>query len=521
MTLPKRYKAKIIDLRTGERNVIINEREALQEDLKAFDRVKIKIHDRSVTAMLYLSEKLAEKGNIWIVSKLAEEAQIKDGDEVEISLAPKPESITYIKKKMKGEALAKEEVTTIVRDLVEGNIGNLEILSFAMAEKYVGMSLDEVEYLTRALVETGEVLNFDAPVYGKHSIGGIPGNKVSLLIVPIVAASGLLIPKTSSRAITSASGTADTMEILADVEFDAAELMEIAKKTGGAIVWGGMLNLAPGDDAIVRVENVMGIDPEPQMLSSIMAKKMATGVKNLVLDIPTGKGSKVETIEEATALANKFMELGRRLGIQIECGLTYGDQPVGHTVGPALEAKEALKALMGDGPSSLIEKSVSLAGLLLEMGGVASIGRGYEIAKDILIDRRAYLKMKEIIEVQGGDPEIMPENIPLGDHRYSIYAPVDGYITSVDNTVITAIARAAGAPKDRGAGLIINAKRGYKVKKGDKIMEIYAERNIKLQDAVDLLRRKSPIVIEGMLLKVIPEKKIIKGIDYHSELGIG
>ncbi len=519
MTPPKRYKVKIIDLRTGERNVIISKKEALQEDLKAFDRVKIRIGDRSVTAILYLSDKLAEEGTIRIVSELAEEAQMRDGDEVEVNLAPKPESTNHIKRKMEGEVLTKEEITTIVKDVVEGNIGTLEILSFAMAEKYVGMSLDEVEYLTRALVETGEALSFDVPVYGKHSIGGIPGNKVSLLIVPIVAASGLLIPKTSSRAITSASGTADTMEVLADVEFDASDLMEIAKKTGGAIVWGGMLNLAPGDDAIVRVENVMGIDPEPQMLASIMAKKMATGIKNLVLDIPTGKGSKVETIEEATGLANKFMELGGRLGIQVECGLTYGDQPVGHTVGPALEAKEALKALMGDGPSSLIEKSVSLAGLLLEMGGIASIGRGYEVAEDILRDRRAYRKMKEIIEAQGGDAEIVPEDIPLGDHRYPIYAPVDGYITSVDNTAITAIAKAAGAPKDKGAGLVIDAKRGYKVKKGDKIMEIYAERSVKLQDAVNHLRRKSPLVIEGMLLKVIPEKKIIKGIDYYSELG--
>lgn len=424
-------------------------------------------------------------------------------------MAPRPLAISFIKKKMRGEELSKEEIRKIVEDIVYGNIGPLETLAFAMTEYFVGLSLDETEYLTRSLAELGETLDFEEPVYDKHSIGGVPGNKVSLMIVPIVAASGLLIPKTASRAITSPAGTADTMEVLANVEFKASEIKEIVRKTKGCIVWGGMLNIAPGDDLIIRVEYPIGLDPKPQMIASIMAKKMAIGVTNLVLDIPVGKGAKVETMEEAEELSTTFIEMGRRLGINVRCGITYGEQPVGHAVGPALEAREALRALMGEGPASLIEKSLSLAGLLLEMGGVAPVGGGYHAAKDLWKRGKAYKKMREIIEAQGGNPNVKPDEIPLGEHIHVVYSPVDGFVTKVDNIAIREIARAAGAPKDKGAGVLLHAKRGYKVRKGDKLMEIYAERSTKLHDAVKILNKRIPIVVEGMLLKVISRGELL------------
>lgn len=500
-----RFKAKVIDLFSRERAVVVSSKDAENADLRSFDRVKLTADETTITAMLYLSDKLTQDGTIRVSQELASDAGITDGDIVSVALAPRPQSVTLIKRKMTGATLSKADMGTIIQDIVLGNIGPMETLAFAMAQKYVGMNDDETEFLTRALVDTGDTLEFDSPAYDKHSIGGVPGNKVSLLIVPIVASAGLLIPKTSSRAITSPTGTADTMEVLAQVEFTASELKEIARKTNGAIAWGGMLNLAPGDDMIIRAESVVGIDPESQMLASILAKKMAAGVRNLVLDIPTGKGAKVETMEEAVSLANRFIDLGRRLGIQVRCGVTYGGQPIGHAIGPALEAKEALEALTGDGPSSLIEKSVSISGLILEMGGTAPAGRGYEVAREILKSGRAFDKMKEIIEAQGGDSRVKPEEITVGDHRHALYAPVDGYVTSVENRVLTEMGRAAGAPRDKGAGVVLHVKRGHKVRKDQKMLEIYAERSVKLQDAVNVLRRESPLIIEGMLLRTVPE----------------
>ncbi|MEM3621077.1 MAG: AMP phosphorylase [Candidatus Methanomethyliaceae archaeon] len=507
-------KAKIIDITTGEKSVVLNEQDARGMMLRIHDRVRLSKGGANVLARIDISDRIVCRievssglvcpGEVGIYRDLLKDFPVSEGEEVEISPAPTPPSVEYIRKKMRGQTLTKGEITQIVKDTVTHSLSQLEVAAFLMAEEYVGMNMDEIESLTRAMVETGNTIDFGEPVVDKHSIGGVPGNKVTLLIVPIVAAAGLKIPKTSSRAITSPSGTADTMEVLAPVEFSVGELRRLLQKTGGYIAWGGSLNLAPADDLFIRVEHPLSIDPRPQMLASIMAKKLAVGVSTLVLDIPTGRGAKVESFEEARKLANEFIELGSRLGIRVRCGLTYGGQPVGHTVGPALEAKEALETLMGRGPNSLIEKSTALAGTLFEMTGLAPRGGGQDMAKEILRSGKAYQKFREIIENQGGNPNIKPDEIPLGEKRYILAAPTDGYVSSINNSAINAIAKAAGAPLDKGAGVKLYAKMGYAVKKGDPVVEIYAERESKLKEALGVASRNPPFMIEGMLLEEVP-----------------
>jgi len=295
------------------------------------------------------------------------------------------------------------------------------------------------------------------------------------------------------------------MSVLAPVEFSAQELKKIVSKISGAIVWGGGLNLAPADDAFITVEHPLQLDPEPQMIASILAKKLAVGTDFLVLDIPTGEGTKISGSEEARRLGNRFIDLGAKLGIRIRCGVTYGGQPVGHAVGPALEAREALQTLEGSGPTSLVEKSTALAGMLLEMAGKASKGNGQGMAKEILESGRALKKMKEIIEAQGGDPSIKSEQIEIGTYKQTVTAPADGYATHVSNAAITQIARATGAPRERGSGVVLYLKRGHKVSKGEPILDIYAERETKLEQAYSLVAKLQPVTIEGMLLEEIPE----------------
>jgi len=500
-----KLKVKLLDIIAGKQTVILNSGDAETIGVHVHDRVKVRSNQAHITAIVQVTTTFIAPGQIGIMKDIAEKLRVKDEDYVTIKLASYPESLEYIRKKLKGTTLSKDEIFAIVKDVVEGNLSDLEIAAYLLAEQFYGMNMGEIEYMTRAMADVGEKIDFEEPVYDKHSIGGVPGNKVSLLIVPIVAAAGLLIPKTSSKAITSPAGTADTMEVLAPVKFTAEELKEIVKKVRGAIIWGGGLNIAPADDIFIRVEYPLAIDPESQMLASIMSKKLAVGVDFLVLDIPTGKEAKVETMNEARALARKFVELGERLGIHVECGITYGGQPVGHVVGPALEAKEALLALQGKGPTSLIEKSTALAGILLELGGLALRGKGKDVAMDILTSGKALEKMREIIEAQGGDPNIKPEDIPIGEHRVRIEAPCDGYITDVSNESIKKIARAAGAPIDKGAGIILYGKRGYKVKRGDPILEICAEREAKLSEAYALAMKLQPVTVEGMLLHRIPE----------------
>ncbi|MBM5806046.1 MAG: AMP phosphorylase [Candidatus Verstraetearchaeota archaeon] len=498
------YKVRMIDIDTGEKSVIMNEQDAKGLMLRVHDRVMLTKGSSKVVARVDISDTVVRGGEVGIYADLRPVLPVAEGEKIELTVAPTPPSVDYIRKKMRGEKLTKTEISRIVKDTISHSLSELEIAAFLMAEEYVGMDMDEIEDLTRAMVESGNVIDFGESVVDKHSIGGVPGNKVTLLIVPIVAAAGLKIPKTSSRAITSPSGTADTMEVLAPVEFGVDELKLLLQKVGGYIAWGGSLNLAPADDLFIRIEHPLSIDPKSQMLASIMAKKMAVGASTLVLDIPTGKGAKVENFEDARRLGNEFIDLGSRLGIKVRCGITYGGQPVGHTVGPALEAKEALETLMDKGPNSLIEKSTSLAGMLFEMNGMAVKGNGQAIAKDILRSGRAHAKMQEIIERQGGDPKIKPDDIRLGDKRFVITAPTDGYVSVISNSAISAIAKAAGAPVDKGAGVRLYAKMGYAVKKGDPVIEIFAEREQRLREAQSVASLKPPFMIEGMLLEELP-----------------
>ncbi|MGC9191653.1 MAG: AMP phosphorylase [Conexivisphaera sp.] len=495
--------ARVLDIE-GEWSALLNHRDAKALGVGLHDRISISSGKGSISVFAELTGTMVQPGQIGIYRDIADSLGVRDGEELDVEVAPTPLSVLHIRKKLRGSSLSKDEIYSVISDVVSRRLSNLEVAGLLFAEQFVGMSLDEIESLTRAMVDTGERLELPGRVVDKHSIGGVPGNKISLLVVPIIAASGLTIPKTSSRAVTSPSGTADTMEVLANVEFTLEELRRIVTRVGGCIVWGGSLNIAPADDLIIRVEYPLRIDPLPQMVASIMAKKMAVGAKHVVLDIPVGRGTKAETTEEGERIARLFSELGKRLGIRVRAALTYGGQPVGRAVGPALEAREALSALIDPQhyiSRSLIEKSVGVAGLLLEDAGVAPPGRGYEVAKEILYSGRAYSKFREILEAQGGNPNVRPEEVPVGDKVHVIEAPADGFVTYVDNDAIAETARAAGAPRDRGAGVVLRAKVGHVVRKGEALMEIYAERSTKLQEALSIVAARPPLIVEGMILE--------------------
>jgi AMP phosphorylase len=397
-------------------------------------------------------------------------------------------------------------MATIVKDVVERHLSEVEIAGFLTALNINGLSMGESEALSKAMVETGETISFgEPPILDKHSIGGIPGDKTSLLIVPIVAAAGFTIPKTSSRAVTSPAGTADRVETLCPVNLTISEIREVVKKTKGCLVWGGTLDLAPADDLFIQVEYPLGIDP--LLLPSIMSKKKAIGATHVVIDIPTGSGAKIKAMKEAYTLASDFVELGKRLGITIQCALTFGEQPLGFAMGPALEAREALSTLMGDGPADLKEKATSIAGMLLDIVGVEE---GRQKAENILKSGKAENKLREIIEVQGGNPRVKPDEIPVGDKKAEIIANNDGRVLWISTENIVQIAREAGAPREKGAGIVITAKLGDLVRKDDILFEIYAERNSKLTSALELAKKLQSYVLrkteEKMLIDQVPAK---------------
>ncbi|MFQ6105448.1 MAG: AMP phosphorylase, partial [Candidatus Hydrothermarchaeaceae archaeon] len=478
--MQKKLKAKILDVLEGRLEVVMNEEDARDMGLHPNDRVNISVGRKSAVAIVNTTRTLVEKGELGVTRDVYVLCPVKHHGIVRVSPGERPKSVEFIRRKMKGIALSEGEYEAIVKDVMAGNLSDIELTAFVSALYINKMSMDEMVFFTRKIAERGEMLKLKKkPIFDKHSIGGVPGNKITLLIVPIVAAAGLAIPKTSSRAVTSACGTADIMEVLAPVSFSASQVRGMMKKTNGVIVWGGSVNLAPADDIFISVEYPLSIDAHNLAICSVMAKKYAVGADFVVIDLPMGEGTKVSTMEEAKAYANDFMELGKRIGISVECVITYGDKPIGRAVGPALEAREALRALESEGPSSLIEKSTDIAGILLEAGGIARKGRGKDEAMKILKSGEALAKMREIIAVQGGSPKITSEQINPGEYRMKIRSGSGGYVTHIANRSIVKIARAAGSPKDKGAGALLHVSKGMKVKKGDVLFEIFSESKYK------------------------------------------
>ena len=490
----------------GSRIAILSEQSANLLGVHSSDRIKITYGNQEMIVIANIAANFPQN-RIGFYDETAFALGVKEDETVNVQLAPLPESLFNVRAKLHGERLREKDIVTIVKDVVERHLSTVEIAAFLTALSIHGLSTGENEALSRAMVATGKTLSFgEAPILDKHSVGGIPGDKTSMLIVPIVAAAGFTIPKTSSRAITSPAGTADRVETLCPVNLSINEIKDVVSKTNGCLVWGGSLELAPADDLFIQVEYPLGIDP--MLLPSILSKKKAVGATHVVIDIPTGMGAKIKTRTEAYTLASDFVDLGKRLGLNIQCALTFGDQPLGCSIGPALEAREALTTLMGGGPPDLREKAVSLAGILFEMVGVEN---ARAMAEDMLDSGRAEKKMREIIGAQGGNPAVKPEDIPIGAESAVVRSERAGKVLWLSTEDIVRIAREAGAPKEKGAGVVLHSKLGETVHKDGVLFEVYAERNSKLASALELAGQLSPIVLtkkpeEKMILDQIPEK---------------
>ena len=490
----------------GSRIAILSEESANLLGVHSSDRIKIVYGNREMIAIVNIALHFPPN-SIGLYEETVDALGVKDNEKVKVQLATLPESLFNIRAKLHGERLLEKDIIAIVKDVVERHLSTVEIAAFLTALSIHGLRTSETEALSRAMISTGKTIDFgEGPILDKHSVGGIPGDKTSMLVVPIVAAAGFTIPKTSSRAITSPAGTADRVETLCPVNLSIKEIKEVVAKTNGCLVWGGSLELAPADDLFIQVEYPLGIDP--MLLPSILSKKKAIGATHVVIDIPTGMGAKIKTRTEAYTLASDFVDLGKRLGLNIQCALTFGEQPLGCGIGPALEAREALTTLMGGGPPDLREKAVGLASMLFEMVDVENPRR---MAEEMIDSGKAMKKMREIIEAQGGDPAVKPEDLPVGSESVKVRSKQAGKVLWLSTDNIVRIAREAGAPKEKGAGVLLYAKLGDDVRKNDVLFEVFTERPSKLESALELAGQLSPIVLskkpeERMILDKIPEK---------------
>lgn len=485
-----KLKVKDIDISSGGPLIVaINHKDAAILDLHVMDRVKVRKGRKIETVVVDIAEtdKVVQKGRIGVFEEVLDSLKLKNNDAVEITIARKPLSIDYIKKKLDGQKLAKEEIDQIVWDIVHNKLSSVELTYFVAACYTNIMTTEETILLTKAMVKHGDVLKLDKyPVIDKHSIGGIPGNRTTMVVVPIIAAAGYFIPKTSSRSITSPAGTADTMEVLANVTFPIRKMKKIVLATKGCIIWGGSLNLAPADDKIIAVERPLEIDAESQLLASIMAKKYSVSSTHILIDVPIGKDAKVKNMHRASRLKKEFEKIGRKLKKRIKVLITDGSQPIGNGIGPALEARDVLWLLKRDPrrPLDLEKKCLMMCAKIFNMVGIKN---GYKKASGILNSGRAYQKMIEIVKAQGGR-EIAAEDVKIGRRSYDLLSAKNGRVVCIDNLFVSRIARIAGAPRDKGAGIYLYKHVGDKVKKKDKLFTIYAESEHELEYAKDVAK---------------------------------
>jgi thymidine phosphorylase len=354
------------------------------------------------------------------------------------------------------------------------------------------MGIAETVSLTQAMVAEGTRLRWPQQrVLDKHCIGGVPGNRTTLIVVPIVAALGLTIPKTSSRAITSPSGTADTMETLAPVALDVASMRKVVEAEGGCIVWGGSVNLSPVDDILIRVERPLDLDSEAQMIASVISKKVAAGSTYALIDIPVGPTAKIRSEAAANTLAAHLVEVGRTLGLDVEVAVTDGTQPVGRGIGPALEARDVLAVLRNEpqAPADLRERALDLAGRILEHAGGAAPGHGAALARAVLDDGRAWRKFQAIALAQGGLREPV-----VARQCHMIEADAAGTLARIDNRRLARIAKLAGAPRAPGAGVDLLAAVGSRVQAGQPLYAVHAESPGELAYALDYARRQAGVI---------------------------
>ncbi|MFP4116894.1 MAG: AMP phosphorylase [Candidatus Aenigmatarchaeota archaeon] len=486
-------KVKTLDVKAGKPVAIINERDAAEHSIFLGDRICLKYKDREGMAIVDTSKEVP-RGNIYLFNETKEEIGVEDQKVVEVESSIKPDSVDYIKKKVGGKELNEEETHSIVKDAVGFKLTDSELMAYTVAVDMSDFSLKEAKDLTKAMVNTGEKIDVENAL-DKHCIGGVPGNRTTPIIVSIIAAAGYRIPKTSSRAITSPAGTADTMEVITDVEHSLQEIENIVEETNGCFCWGGALNLAPADDEFIRVRDSLNLDPLEQLLSSVLAKKKAVGADTVLIDIPMGDGTKVEGHEEANKLSKNFKELGRELDMNVMTLISDGSSPIGKGIGPSLEARDVLKVLESGGekgPEDLKNKSVKMADLLLDEVGSS------RNADEILRTGEAYDKFKEIVDKQGGGIT-KPENIELAENKHTVKAQKRGRVKGVKNEPVNKIAKAAGCSKQKKSGFYLHKKEGDPVEEGDDLITIYSEDPKRLEKAVELAEERKVYSFKSLL----------------------
>lgn len=394
-----------------------------------------------------------------------------------------PASAPALRAKVFGQRLGDADFLALMRDTVSNHLSDIELTAFVTA--CAGERLDEQETiaLTKAMLAVGERIDWGSgAVLDKHCVGGLPGNRTTPIVVAIVAAAGYRIPKTSSRAITSPAGTADAMEVMAPVALDLGAMRRVVEREGGCIVWGGNVGLSPADDILIRILRPLDFDSDGQLVASVLSKKAAAGSTHVLIDLPIGPTAKVRSAAAAASLEARLLATAKALGLNLSMLRTDGLQPVGHGIGPALEARDVLSVLRNaiDAPRDLRGRALDLAGALLDIAPGSPPGEGRMLACRLLDSGAALRKFLAICEAQGGftEPGAAPHTSPVPANR-------TGQLQAIDNRRLAKVAKLAGAPGSPTAGIDCRFRIGDSVQAGEPLFHIHAQSSGELEYAFE------------------------------------
>ncbi|XDD49914.1 thymidine phosphorylase family protein [Leptospira sp. WS92.C1] len=464
------------------------------EGFIALNRIEVALGENKIIASLNIIENktILQKGQAGLSQSAWKAVNAKEGDKIRLSHLQPVQSMHDVRSKIYENRLNESAFQRIINDIKNEKYSNIEIASFITACSGDHLNIEEIKSLTKAMIQAGSVIQWNKSVIvDKHCIGGLPGNRTTPIVVSIVAEAGLIIPKTSSRAITSPAGTADTMETVTNVNLDLATMKSVVEQEGGCMAWGGSIGLSPVDDILIRVERALEVDSVGQMIASVLSKKAAAGSTHVVIDIPVGKTAKIRSEEDAEKLKYYFTVVGKSVGLKVKVIISDGSQPIGRGIGPVLEIRDCISVLKNepDAPRDLKERAILMAGYILEFSNVFKRQNGIQLAKDILESGKAWNKFQAICKAQGGFKDPKPAQF-----RYDVLSEKAGIISEIDNRRIAKIARLAGAPNSPAAGVYFSAPLGKRVQKDEVIYTIHSESLGELEYSSEYLKTQKNII---------------------------
>jgi len=489
-------KYKHLGIFTQNANVVFLKNDSyicISEGFEALIRIRVSTENNSIVASLnVVTSNVLLKDEIGLSNTAAEKLNISEGDILTVSHLETIDSLDHLRAKIFNKKLDYTAYQNIITDIVKGDYSNIHLSAFITACAGDRMDINEIANLTKAMICSGVQLKWNKEmVMDKHCIGGLPGNRTTPIIVSIITAFGLTMPKTSSRAITSSAGTADTMEVLTDVSLSPEQIKKVVQKEGGCFVWGDAARLSPADDILIKVEKALDIDSEGQLIASVLSKKAAAGSTHVIIDMPVGETAKVRNRKNANLLKKHIEFVGKEIGLQTRVVITDGTQPVGKGIGPVLEAIDVLKILRNDtdAPIDLKERAILLAGELLELSKKVAKGNGIKTANELLESGKALIKFKAICKAQGRYTEPV-----IAKYSHEVHSDNEGTLIRIDNRKIAKLAKLSGAPEYKGSGIQLNVHLGNTIKKGQLLYTIYSGAQGELKYALDYQKMHKDIM---------------------------